>query len=177
MTITVTDNRVLCLLSVSQILPALQLPEPLLTWQFYFCWLPYSSAFALDDLIWEREESSLYIKQNNRKRKKARARKSLSCVWLFVTPWTVAPQFLCPWNSPGKNVGMGRRSLLQDPSKPGNEPGSPALQADSLPSEPQGKPREGLTYWVIKKLQYRLICKVKPTVQKINKSTKNPTFS
>ena len=29
----------------------------------------------------------------------------LSCVWLFVTPWTVACQAPLPWNFPGKNTG------------------------------------------------------------------------
>ena len=39
--------------------------------------------------------------------------KSLSRVQLFVTPWTVAHQALfCPWDSPGKNTGMGCHSLL-----------------------------------------------------------------
>ena len=33
--------------------------------------------------------------------------KSLSHVWLFVTPWTI------PWNSPGQNTGVGSLSLLQ----------------------------------------------------------------
>ena len=41
-----------------------------------------------------------------------------------------------PWNFPGKNTGVGKLSLLQGtlPS-PGIEPRSPALQADSLPTE------------------------------------------
>ena len=30
-----------------------------------------------------------------------------------MTPWTVAYQRLCPWNSPGKNTGVGSHSLLQ----------------------------------------------------------------
>ena len=38
---------------------------------------------------------------------------SLSRVWLLVTPRTVAHLLLCPWNSPGKNTGMGCHSLLQ----------------------------------------------------------------
>ena len=39
---------------------------------------------------------------------------SLSPVQLFVTPWTVAPtRLLCPWNSSGKNTGVGCHSLLQ----------------------------------------------------------------
>ena len=59
----------------------------------------------------------------------------------FVTPWTIthqAPLSLefykqeywsgLPFPSPG------------DLSNPGTEPGSPALQADSLRSEPPGKP-------------------------------------
>ena len=50
-------------------------------------------------------------------------------------------RFLCPWDSPGKKTGMGCHFLLQgDLADPGIEPGSPALQADSLSSEPRGKP-------------------------------------
>ena len=72
--------------------------------------------------------------------------KSLSRVQLFVTPWTVAhqaPQSMefsrqeywsgLPFPSPG------------DLPDPGIKPGSPALQADALPSEPQ--------IWSIKSLQ------------------------
>ena len=49
--------------------------------------------------------------------------------------------FLCLWNSPGKNTGVGYHFLLQRifPAQ-GSNLGSPALQADSLPSEPPGKP-------------------------------------
>ena len=69
--------------------------------------------------------------------------KSLSCVRLFATPWTVAHQappsieFFrqeywsgLPFPSPG------------DLPHPGIEPGSPALQADALPSKPPGKPNK-----------------------------------
>ena len=39
---------------------------------------------------------------------------SLSVVsQLFVTPRTVLARLLCPWNSPGKNTGVGCHSLLQ----------------------------------------------------------------
>ena len=38
--------------------------------------------------------------------------KSLSGVWLFVTPWTIHILF-CPWNSPGQNIGVAGLSLLQ----------------------------------------------------------------
>ena len=46
-----------------------------------------------------------------------------------------------PWNSLGWNTGVG--GLFPSPGdlpNPGIEPRSPALQADSLPAEPQGKP-------------------------------------
>ena len=46
-----------------------------------------------------------------------------------------------PWNSPGWNTGVGSRSLLQgNLPNSGIEPRSLALQADSVPAEPQGKP-------------------------------------
>ena len=52
---------------------------------------------------------------------------------------------LCPWNSPGKNIGVGSHSLFQgNLPNPGIKPGSPALQADALPSEPPGKPQKCL---------------------------------
>ena len=67
--------------------------------------------------------------------------KSLSRVLLFATPWTIAyqaPQSMefsrqeywsgLPFPSPG------------DLPNPGIEPRSSALQADTLPSEPPGKP-------------------------------------
>ena len=46
------------------------------------------------------------------------------------------------WNSPGQNTGVCSLSLLlEDLPNPGIEPRSPTLQANSLPSEPQGKPK------------------------------------
>ena len=36
-----------------------------------------------------------------------------SRVWLFVTPWAVAHQLLCPSDVPGKNAGVGHHALLQ----------------------------------------------------------------
>ena len=67
--------------------------------------------------------------------------KLLSRVWLFVIPWTVAYQ-------PPPSLGFSRQEYwggLPFPSSgdlpdTGFEPGSPALQADALPSEPPGKP-------------------------------------
>ena len=36
-----------------------------------------------------------------------------SSVQPSVTPWTVTPRLLCPWDSPGKNTGVGCNALLQ----------------------------------------------------------------
>ena len=45
-----------------------------------------------------------------------------------------------PWNSPGQNTRVVSFSLLQGKlPNPGIKPRSPALQADSLPTEPPGK--------------------------------------
>ena len=53
-------------------------------------------------------------------------------------------RLLCPWNSPGKSTGVGLPCPPPgDLPDPGIEPGSPALQADSLLSAPPGKPGYG----------------------------------
>ena len=65
----------------------------------------------------------------------------LSCVQLFATPWTVACQTPL-------STGFSRQEYWSglpcpppgDLPDPGIEPLSPALQADSLPPEPPGKP-------------------------------------
>ena len=63
--------------------------------------------------------------------------KSLSHVWLFTTPWTIqSMEFFRPeyWSgSPFPSPG-GLPNL-------GIEPRSPTLQANYLPAEPQGKPK------------------------------------
>ena len=67
--------------------------------------------------------------------------KSLSHVRLFVIPWTVA------YKSP-HSMEFSRQEYWSglpfpppgDLPHPGIEPGSPALQADSLPSETPRKP-------------------------------------
>ena len=61
---------------------------------------------------------------------------SRSCVRLFATPWTVTNQVLCPWDSPGKDIGVGCHFLPRDLLNPGIEPvfpATPPTQADSLP--------------------------------------------
>ena len=62
---------------------------------------------------------------------------SLSRVWLFAIPWTVACQAPLSMGFSSQDYwnGLPFRSS-GDPPNPGIEPGSPALQADSLPSEP-----------------------------------------
>ena len=55
--------------------------------------------------------------------------------------WLYPARLLCPWNSLGKNTGVGCHALLQGifPTQ-GSNPDLLHLQADSLPSEPPGKP-------------------------------------
>ena len=63
--------------------------------------------------------------------------KSLSRVRLFVTPWSIQSMaFSRPEYWSGQPFPSPR-----DLPKPGIKPISPALQADSLPDEPQGKPK------------------------------------
>ena len=67
--------------------------------------------------------------------------KSLSRAWLFVTPWTVAYQVPLAMGCSRQEYWSGLPSPSPgDLPDPGIEPGSPALQADALPSEPPGKP-------------------------------------
>ena len=52
---------------------------------------------------------------------------------------TVATRFLCPWDFPGQNTGVGCHYFSSgDLPNPGFEPRSPTLQADSLPTELSG---------------------------------------
>ena len=67
--------------------------------------------------------------------------KSLSCVWLFATPWTIAHQAPLSRGFPRQEYWSGL--LFLSPGylpKPRTEPRSLALQTDSLPSEPPEKP-------------------------------------
>ena len=67
-------------------------------------------------------------------------------VWLFATPWTEPAMLLCPWVSSGKKYWSGLPfpspgDLPRDLSRPRDLTQSPALQADSLPSESARKPK------------------------------------
>ena len=64
----------------------------------------------------------------------------LSHVQLFETPWAVAHQALLSLGFPRQQYWRGLPfPPTGDLPDPGIEPGSPALRADSLPSEPPGK--------------------------------------
>ena len=69
---------------------------------------------------------------------------SHSRVRLFASPGTAAHQV--PLSMGFSRQGYWSGLLFPfpgDPPNPGIKPGSPALQADSLPTEPAGKPSEG----------------------------------
>ena len=60
---------------------------------------------------------------------------------LFATPWTVALQAPLSMGFSRQEYSSGESFPSPgDLPNPGIEPGSPALQADSLPSEPPGRP-------------------------------------
>ena len=80
-----------------------------------------------------------------------------SCVWLFVTLWTIYPaRLLCPWESPGKNTRVGFHALLLGifPTQGSNPHLLPLLhwRTGSWPLAPPGKPM------CIPYLLYLLIC-------------------
>ena len=62
-------------------------------------------------------------------------------VWFFVTPWTVTHQALLSMEFSRQEYQNGLPfSSPGDLPEPGIEPRSPTFQANSLPSEPMGKP-------------------------------------
>ena len=101
-------------------------------------WHPESRQPGVPSMIWRK----VWVYVSSTREKNACMLSHFSRVQLFVAPWTVALQAPLsmrfsrqeywsglPFTSPG------------DLSNPGIEPGSHALQADSLPSEPPGKPQ------------------------------------
>ena len=71
------------------------------------------------------------------------------CVQLFATPWIVAHQAPVSMEFSRQEYCSGL--LFPSPwdlPDPGIKPGFPALQADSLPSEPPGKDRRTTLYSV-----------------------------
>ena len=66
----------------------------------------------------------------------------LSHVWLIATPWTIACQASLSMEISRQEFWNGLPFPFPgDLPKPGTEPRSPALQVDSLLSEPPGKPK------------------------------------
>ena len=129
--------KIITLCLFFRITPGLQICKILLKCLIIIWPLPKPSfSFVLLKDIWPSNRSSVFM------RHKVKV-KSLSCVWLFVTPWTVACQ------APS-STGFSRQeywSGLPFPSpgelpNPGIESGSPTLQVDSLLYEPPGNPYE-----------------------------------
>ena len=83
----------------------------------------------------------------------------------FATPWTVAHQVPL-------SMGFSRQECWSglpfpcpgDLPDPGIEPGSPALQADALPSEPSGKLRTLLYLGVVRHMLLNLYWELRKTV-------------
>ena len=114
-----------------------------------FCWMlcHISSSLVVKDLLWWQ------ILETN-VREWVSGHPGLDVldlhIWLY---WTTQTQMnesrsvvsdslqqhglYSPWNSPGQNTGVASLSLLQGSS----QPRAPVLHADSLPAEPQGKPK------------------------------------
>ena len=66
-----------------------------------------------------------------------------SCQTLWDPTDSSPPGSSVHGDSPSKNTGVGCHALLQgNLLNPGIKPRSPKLQADSLPSEPPGKPKK-----------------------------------
>ena len=73
-------------------------------------------------------------------------------VWLFVTPWTITHQTPLSMVFSRQEYWRGLPfPSAGDLPDPGIEPRYPALQADSLPSEPPGNP------WLTYQLSYQIL--------------------
>ena len=106
------------------------------------------SAKASDERVWPLAWMSLswfpgsLIRSGHSRAVKVKV-KPLSHVRLFAIPWTLQPtRLLCPWDSPGKNTGVGCHALLQGifPTQ-GWNPGLLRCRWMLLPSEPPGQPQ------------------------------------
>ena len=101
------------------------------------CWIHNVTAWGDVSQTWLHTRKTLPVK-------------SLSCVSLFETPWTVAYQAPPSMEFSRQEYWSGlpfpSRGDLPDP---GIEPRSPALQADALPFEPPGKPK---SLWGVKNI-------------------------
>ena len=64
-----------------------------------------------------------------------------------------------PWNSPDQNIGVVAFPFSRGLPNPEIEPGSSALQMDSLPAESQGKPKTFLVgyFSLLLRLKYTFL--------------------
>ena len=85
----------------------------------------------------------------------------IRCVQLFTTPWTAACQVPLSMGFSRQEYWSGQPCPSPgDLPGPGIEPGSPELQADSLPSEPPGEPQGHYPEWEkvsLRKVTYSMI--------------------
>ena len=79
-------------------------------------YLPNKSGYFLNGLMQVDSSCMLVRNRNSVRLPYTVCVHVLSCfshVPLCVTPWTVAHEALCPWNSPGKNTGVGFHAVFQ----------------------------------------------------------------
>ena len=116
-------------------------------WATELNWTQYSAWTSVDGTYWlliifcwrRNPEQRWYYRgqANNESKWKCR---SFSCVWLFVTPWTIAHQTPLSVEFSRQEYWSGLPfPSPEDLPHPGIEPRFPALQADYLPTEPPGK--------------------------------------
>ena len=103
-----------------------------------FLWPFKQQQGSSNAISWPREESrddhSNWSKVDRKRQESYDIMSSESCSVVSSSLWSHG--LYSPWNSPGQNTGVGSLSLLQGSS----QPRSSALQVDSLPAKPQGKP-------------------------------------
>ena len=112
----------------------------------------------LGAILWQKKGfSNILTLWTNRKWKKVKV-KSLSRVQLFATPWTVAYQAPPSMGFSSKSAGVDCHFLLQGIFlTQESNPGSPALQADALPSEPPGKPQKRILILLVILIKWFLL--------------------
>ena len=105
--------------------------------------IPYDPAISILDLYLEKMK--LYFKRYMHLNVHKWVSESFSLISNYLQPHRWQPtRLLCPWNSPGQILEWFAITFCRGSSNPEFRPGSPALQADCLPSEPPRKPYQCL---------------------------------
>ena len=92
----------------------------------------------------QQQQNNLIEKRAKDLKSERKKVKSLSRIWLFAPPWSVAHQTPLSMEFSKQEYWSGLPfPSPRDLPDPGTEPGSPAMQA-SLPSEPPRKPTKDL---------------------------------